>query len=126
MPAELGVCGAVDGALHDGGDDRDGVRLPAAHPHLGVLSAHLGRDEEWWADAGHVPQENGERGWFEDVVVLNVGFERFQNEEDVMTEEQCIGEYEDEDVRNERSKIFRLTTQEQPGQAQPVVLVKVS
>ncbi|XP_039447339.1 cholesterol transporter ABCA5-like [Culex pipiens pallens] len=51
-------------------------------------------------------------------------FHRRTNEEDVMTEEQCIGEYEDEDVRNERSKIFRLTTQEQPGQVQPVVLVK--
>lgn len=43
-----------------------------------------------------------------------------------MTEDQCIGEHEDEDVRNERSKVFRMTTQEQPGQIQPVVLVKVS
>lgn len=49
-----------------------------------------------------------------------------------MTEEQCTGEYEDEDVRNERSRVFRLTSNPQQSQqeegplAQPVVLVKVS
>ncbi|EAT44278.1 AAEL004331-PA [Aedes aegypti] len=53
-------------------------------------------------------------------------FHHKASEEDVMTEDQCIGEHEDEDVRNERSKVFRMTTQEQPGQIQPVVLVKVS
>uniref|UniRef100_A0A182UJ49 ABC transporter domain-containing protein n=1 Tax=Anopheles melas TaxID=34690 RepID=A0A182UJ49_9DIPT len=52
------------------------------------------------------------------------------SEEDVMTEEQCTGEYEDEDVRNERSRMFRLTSNPQQSQqeegplAQPVVLVK--
>ncbi|XP_058834897.1 cholesterol transporter ABCA5-like [Topomyia yanbarensis] len=51
-------------------------------------------------------------------------FHRAPSEEDIVTEEQCIGEYEDEDVRNERAKIFRLTSQEQASQTQPVVLVK--
>ncbi|XP_053687568.1 cholesterol transporter ABCA5-like [Sabethes cyaneus] len=51
-------------------------------------------------------------------------FHRATNEEDIVTEEQCIGEYEDEDVRNERAKIFRLSCQEQNDQPQPVVLVK--
>ncbi|KXJ73909.1 hypothetical protein RP20_CCG014205 [Aedes albopictus] len=52
-------------------------------------------------------------------------FHHKTSEEDVMAEDQCIGEHEDEDVRNERSKVFRLTTQEQTGQVEPVVLVKV-
>ncbi|XP_053669271.1 cholesterol transporter ABCA5-like [Anopheles marshallii] len=59
-------------------------------------------------------------------------FHRSASEEDVMTEEQCTGEYEDEDVRNERSRVFRLTSNTQQTQqdditgpqAQPVVLVK--
>ncbi|XP_055621731.1 cholesterol transporter ABCA5-like [Toxorhynchites rutilus septentrionalis] len=52
-------------------------------------------------------------------------FHRTASDEDTLTEEQCIGgEYEDEDVRNERAKIFRLTTQEMNSQIQPVVLVK--
>ncbi|XP_058458945.1 cholesterol transporter ABCA5-like [Malaya genurostris] len=51
-------------------------------------------------------------------------FQRTLSEEDIVTEEQCIGEYEDEDVRNERSRIFRLSNQEQISQTQPVVLVK--
>ncbi|XP_029731356.2 cholesterol transporter ABCA5-like [Aedes albopictus] len=51
-------------------------------------------------------------------------FHHKASEEDVMAEDQCIGEHEDEDVRNERSKVFRLTTQEQTGQVEPVVLVK--
>ncbi|XP_058130067.1 cholesterol transporter ABCA5-like [Anopheles ziemanni] len=56
-------------------------------------------------------------------------FHRSASEEDVMTEEQCTGEYEDEDVRNERSRVFRLTGNSQQQhddgpQVQPVVLVK--
>ncbi|XP_055532678.1 cholesterol transporter ABCA5-like [Wyeomyia smithii] len=51
-------------------------------------------------------------------------FHRTTNEEDIVSEEQCIGEYEDEDVRNERAKIFRLSNQDQSDQLQPVVLVK--
>ncbi|XP_049544231.1 cholesterol transporter ABCA5-like isoform X2 [Anopheles darlingi] len=60
-------------------------------------------------------------------------FHRSANEEDVMTEEQCTGEYEDEDVRNERSRVFRLPcnnlSQSQHSDAecphgQPVVVVK--
>ncbi|XP_055600772.1 cholesterol transporter ABCA5-like isoform X2 [Uranotaenia lowii] len=55
-------------------------------------------------------------------------FHRTASEEDVMTEEQCFGEYEDEDVRTERSKVFRLSLsnpQDQNTQIpQPVVLVK--
>ncbi|XP_050090675.1 cholesterol transporter ABCA5-like isoform X2 [Anopheles aquasalis] len=60
-------------------------------------------------------------------------FHRSASEEDVMTEEQCTGEYEDEDVRNERSRVFRLPCNNSLNQSQndsecphgqPVVVVK--
>lgn len=63
VPAEFGLCGTLDGPLHDGGDDRDGLRLSAAHSDLGVLPADIGRDEERRPTAGSVPSQGGMFGF---------------------------------------------------------------